>query len=98
MYNFDYYIFLDYSEKLIGYSIIEKLNINQLLPNITKFKHYRNIKHKKLYLKSINKIVKDKKIIQYFLKIKIKEIKYNLELFMDILYFIKKNDNCIIFV
>ena len=98
MYNFDYYIFIDYSENLIGYSIIEKSNIDLLLPKISKFKHYRNIKYKSQYLKSINKKIKDNKIIDLFFKIKIKEIRQNIEIFTDITYFLKNHNNCIIFV
>lgn len=98
MYKFDYYIFIDYSENLIGYSIIEKSNIDILLPKISKFKHYRNIKYKSQYLKSINKKIKDNKIIDLFFKIKIKEIRNNIEIFTDITYFIKNHNNCIIFV
>jgi hypothetical protein len=98
MYQFDYYIFLDYSENLIGYSIIEKSNIKELLPLISKLKHYRKIKHKKLYLNAVQRIFKSNKIIDLILKIKIKSLNQNVEIFADITYFIKKHDNCIIFV
>jgi hypothetical protein len=98
MYEFDYYIFIDYSENLIGYSIIHKSNIKELLSLISKLKHYRTIKHKKLYLNSVNKIFKSNKITDLILKIKIKSLNQNIEIFADITYFIKKYDNCIIFV
>ena len=37
--EFDYYIFMDYSENLIGYIIINKEKIKELLPKIIKLKH-----------------------------------------------------------
>ena len=39
--QFDYYVFIDYSENLVGYSIIEKNKMIELLPKISRFKHYR---------------------------------------------------------
>ena len=45
--EFDYYIFIDYSEDFIGYNIIGKEKIKELLPRISKIKHYKEIKHKK---------------------------------------------------
>ena len=32
----DYYIFIDYSERLVGYIIIQKEKIKELLPRISK--------------------------------------------------------------
>ena len=37
--NFDYYIYIDYSENLIGYIIIHKDKIEELLPKLSKFRH-----------------------------------------------------------
>ena len=54
--EFDYYIFIDYSENYLGYLIIEKEKIKDFLPRISKFAHYRELKHKKAYLNSIKKI------------------------------------------
>ncbi len=48
--EFDYYIYIDYSENLIGYSIIEKSKIRELLPKISKLAHYvRNAHSLKLH-------------------------------------------------
>src|SRR3989338_7572252 len=58
---FDYYIFIDYSENLIGYSIIKRNNIEGLLPKITSKKK-------------------------------------NIELFAEVLEFIKRHDTCIVFI
>jgi len=97
MKKFDYYIYIDYSERLIGYVIIKKEKAEGILPKISKFHHYKDIKHKKAYLTSIRKVIKSKKILEDLLKVKIKELRKNLSIFIDVIEFIKKNDNCIIF-
>ena len=56
--EYDYYIFIDYSENLIGYSIIEQKKINGLLPKISKFHHYRDHRNKKVYIKHISDTIK----------------------------------------
>ena len=43
--EFDYYIFIDYSENLIGYIIIDERRINELLSKISKLKHYTILKY-----------------------------------------------------
>ena len=93
----DYYIFIDYSERLVGYIIIQKERIPDIIPLITKFHHYRDIKHKKSYIKSIKKVLDKNNIAQYLLKSKIKELKDNLSIFVEVIEFIKKYDNCKIF-
>jgi hypothetical protein len=98
MKEFDYYIFIDYSENLIGYSIIEKNKLRELLPKLTRFKHYKKAKNRKLYLSNINKTVQREEIKSSFLRLKIKEIQKNADLFADILEFLKKHENCIIFI
>lgn len=98
MNEFDYYIFLDYSEKLIGYNIIEKTNIKEVLPKIRKLKHYRHVKHKREYLNSIKRILTNEEVLNLFFKTKIKELRMNIEIYTDIAAFLKTNENCIIFV
>ncbi len=98
MKEFDYYIFIDYSENLIGYSIIEREKLRELLPKISRFAHYKELKYKSAYVHSIKKIIETKKIYSDILKIKIRETRQNLEIYSDVLDFIKKHDNCIIFV
>ena len=66
MKKIDYYIYLDYSETLVGYSIIEEEKVDIILPKITKFHHYKDLKHKKAYLSSIKKIIKSQKILLKF--------------------------------
>ena len=98
MREFDYYIFIDYSENLIGYSIIEKKKLKELLPKIIKFTHYKRLRHKSQYVHSIKKIIQTRDILSDILKIKIREMRQNMEIYSDVLYFIKKHNNCIIFV
>ncbi|MBW2974770.1 hypothetical protein KY366_03555 [Candidatus Woesearchaeota archaeon] len=97
MKKIDHYIYLDYSERLIGYTIIEKEKVGTLLPKISKFHHYKDIKHKKAYLSSIKKVIKTKKILEDLLKHKIRELRDNLYIFTEVIEFIEKNDHCAIF-
>ncbi len=96
--EFDYYIFIDYSKNLIGYSIIEKEKIKELLPKLSRFKHYNEIKKRKLYLKNINKTIKRERIRSYFYKIKILSTRKSIDIYLDVLEFLKKHLNCIIFI
>mgnify|MGYP001586549454 CR=1 FL=1 len=95
--QFDYYIFIDYSENLIGYIIIEHDKIRELLPKISRFRHYREALDKKIYLKNVKQTFKREKLLDYFVKHKIKETRQNMEIFLDIGEFIKDNSNCLIF-
>ncbi|PIN91265.1 hypothetical protein COU57_01335 [Candidatus Pacearchaeota archaeon CG10_big_fil_rev_8_21_14_0_10_32_14] len=98
MSEFDYYIFIDYSENLIGYSIIEKNKIREILPKISKFRHYKGSRDRKIYLNHIKNTLKREKIRDYFERIKIMNMRNNIELFAEVLEFIKKHSNCIIFI
>lgn len=96
--EFDYYIYMDYSDNLTGYVIIEKSKIKEILSKIIKLDHYRNVKHKREYLRAIKTRFKKEKIIEFLYKWKIREMRQNLEIFADIINFLKNNDNCIIFL
>ncbi len=96
--EYNYYIFIDYSENLVGYSIIEQDKIFELLPKISRFAHYKGHKNRKIYLKKINETIKRENIKEFFERIKIKRVNKNLDLFIEVLDFIKKNKNCIIFL
>jgi len=96
--EFDYYIFIDYSEDLIGYTIFERNKVKEILPKISKLKHYKEIKHKKQYIKAIRRGFEKKEILKDILVFKIKKISRNLEIFVDIGEFIKSNSNCLIFL
>ena len=96
--EFDYYIFIDYSEDLIGYSIIEKEKLKCLLPKINKFAHFKKLKNKYSYIHSIKKIIESKNIMIDILKLKIREMRQNLEIYSDVLNFIKNHNRCIIFI
>ena len=93
----DYYIYLDYSETLVGYIIIQKESVQEILPKISKLHHYKDIKNKKGYIQSIRKIFDKNPIEQYLLKCRIKWLKDNLSIFVEIVDFVKKYDNCKIF-
>ena len=98
MKEFDYYIFIDFSENLIGYSIIENNKLKELLPKILRFRHYKDAKNRKLYLKNINKAIKRNNLQIFFLKLKIKGMHKNMEIYLDVLEFLKKHENCITFI
>jgi len=95
--QFDYYIFIDYSDNLIGYLIIEGNKTNSLLEKIKRFKHYREAEDKKLYLKNVKQTFKRERLLELCLKYRLEFIRNNIEIFLDIGEFIKKNENCLIF-
>jgi len=95
--QFDYYIFIDYSDNLIGYLIIECNKINSLLEKIKRFKHYREAEDKKIYLKNVKQTFKRERLLESCLKHKVKFIRNNMEIFLDIGEFIKEYANCLIF-
>jgi hypothetical protein len=94
----DYYIFIDYSESLIGYLVIEYPKIKDLLPKISRLRHYRESKKRKLYLKNVKQSFKNNNIKNYFLKFKIKSKIDSIEIYSDVLEFLKRYDNCLIFI
>jgi len=98
MKKFDYYIFIDYSENLLGYMIVDNKKVPELIQKISKFAHYRDLKHKSSYIKSIKKRIKKENILSFILKTKIRGLTDNLEIYSDVLDFLKKHDNCLIFV
>lgn len=95
---FDYYIFIDYSENLIGYTIIEKEKIKDLLPKISKIKHYKEVNKKSQYLKAIKKMFDKYNITNYFSLYKIKKVMQTLEIFADIADFIVSHKDSLIFI
>lgn len=96
--RFDYYIYIDYSENLIGYTIIEKEKVKNLLPKTSRFRHYKGSKNRKIYLKHISETIKREKILSYFINFKIKRTYENIEIYTDVLNFVKNHENCIIFI
>jgi len=96
--DYDYYIFLDYSENLIGYNIIKRDKMGELLPKIARFGHYKGRRNRKVYLKHINNTIKRERIRSYFEKIRILELRKNMELFIEVMEFVKKHEKCIIFI
>ena len=96
--EFDYYMFIDYSENYIGYLIIEKEKIKKFLPKISKFKHYRELKRKKAYLNSIRKIIAKNNVCSHFCRLKIRKNESTPEIYSDILDFLKKHNSCLVFI
>jgi|SRR3989344_6867952 len=98
MKEFDYYIFIDYSENLVGYLIVENNKISKLLPKLSKFTHFKELKHKSSYIHSIKRVIETKNILSDLFRLKLREMRQNLEIYSDVLNFIKKHSNCIIFI
>jgi len=96
--EFDYYIFIDYSEDYLGYSIIEGHKLKEIIPKITKFAHYKELKHKASYLKSIKAVIEKNEIRQFFCKLKIRKTSETPEIYSDILEFLNIYSNCLIFI
>ena len=73
MKEFDYYIFIDYSVNIIGYAIIEKNKLLGLIPKISKFSHYKDLKNKSSYVHAVKEIIRKNNILDFFLNIKLKK-------------------------
>ena len=85
--DFDYYIFIDYSENLIGYIIIDKESKNKLLPMLVKLKHYKGLKHKIEYLNTAKKCFEKNSLHNFIVKQRITELRQNVELCSEIFDF-----------
>ncbi|MAH47595.1 hypothetical protein CMI37_17370 [Candidatus Pacearchaeota archaeon] len=96
--EFDYYIFVDYSENLIGYIIVDKEKIEELLLKITKLKHYTKLKYKRQYLNSMKKLFRKNKILDSVDRHKIIELRQNIEICSDIFDFCKNKTDSKIFI
>jgi len=96
--EFDYYIFIDYSVDIIGYMIIKNKELTELVPLISKFAHYKDLRKKGNYLRAIKGIIDKNKVLDFFAKYKIRKMNQNMEIYADVFDFIKEHDNCILFV
>jgi len=96
--EFDYYIFVDYSENLIGYIVIDKNNIKECLSKISKLKHYKELKQKSLYLKSMKTLFDKNKILECLEKHRVTELRQNIELCSELFAFCKNKFNSKIFI
>lgn len=94
--EFDYYIYIDYSENLIGYIIINKCCVKEIISKIIKFDYYRGVKHKKEYLRAIKPRIEKENILSLIQKYRICDMRLNIEIFADIIHFISNNNNCFI--
>ncbi len=95
---YDYYIFVDYSEGFVGYSIINQNKIFELLLKISRFKHYREQRNKSVYLGHIKSTMKKERLYSFFERLKILKANSNLDLFLEIFDFLKKVDNSFVFL
>ncbi len=95
---FDYYVFIDYSENYLGYLVLKNDKMREFLLQISKFSHYREVKHKKAYLQSIKKVVDKNNICSHLCKIKIRKTEATPEIYSDILEFLKEHNNCLVFI
>ncbi len=98
MKEFDYYIFIDYSEDYLGYLIVSKEKIKEALLKTTKFKHYKEVRCKSAYIKSVKKSIQLNELYLLFDKIKIKKKCDTLEIYFEILNFLKNNFDKKIFI
>ena len=89
---------MDYSENLIGYLIIFSEDLVKCIPKITRLKHYREVKKRKLYIKKVKATYKKEKILECFYKKKVREILETPEIFLDIEEFLEKNKDKKIFI
>ncbi len=96
--QFDYYMFIDYSENFLGCLIIEKEKIREFIPKISKFAHYKDLKYKSAYIHSIKRVLEKNNVLSYLLKFKIKRTTDTPEIYSDILEFLKEHDNCLVFI
>ena len=96
--EFDYYIFIDYSEHLIGYIILEEENINDCLSKVPRFRHYRKSKKRRLYLKNAKKTFNKKELLSCFTKTKIRNVMETPEIFTDVAKFLKDKKGSQIFI
>ena len=96
--EFDYYIYIDYSENLIGYIIIEKEKIQELLKKILNFRHFKELRHKRTYLIKIKNLLERENINSLIYKQKISCVRDTLSIFDEIAEFVNKNKNSLIFI
>jgi hypothetical protein len=85
--DFDYYIFIDYSESLIGYIIIAKEKVNEILAKISKLKHYKGLKNKIQYLTASKSLFEKENLLSYLSQHRITELRKNIELCSEIFDF-----------
>jgi len=98
MKKFDYYIFIDYSENLIGYIILDKEGFENILPKVSKLKHYTTLRYKKQYLASMKKLFIRNEILGFLKKYRIAELRQNVELCSEIFEFCERRHDSKIFI
>lgn len=96
--EFDYYLFIDYSENYLGYLIVEGERLSEFISKISKFGHYRKLRNKKAYLNSIRKIIAKNNVCSHFCKLKIRKNESTPEIYSDILDFLKNHKDNSVFV
>ncbi len=98
MKEFDFYIYIDYSEKLMGYLIIECKNKDVLLKKINGLKHFKDMRNKEQYLHKVKNIFKKNSIESLLYKSKIVYTRDTIIILEEVIFFIKKNRDFNIFI
>jgi len=96
--EFDYYIFIDYSENLIGYIILEKNKVKDCLSKTSKLKHYKELRYKRQYLRAMKKLFEKNEILECLEKCRITELRKNIELCSEVFDFCKNKPNSKVFI
>jgi hypothetical protein len=96
--EFDYYIYIDYSENLIGYIIIANKNKFVLLQKTSQFRHFKELRNKDIYLLKIKRIIYNNQILPLINKIRILSVRDSLSIFTYIIEFINKNEAKILLI
>ncbi len=52
--EFDYYVYVDYSESLAGYIVTQENKIKEILPKTSRLRHYKEIKYVIEFIKKNN--------------------------------------------
>ncbi len=63
-----------------------------------KIVHYKNLKHKREYISAMKKRFQRDRVTEFLFRWKIRNMRLNLEIFTDVIGFVNKNDNCVIFI
>ena len=96
--EFDYYVYVDYSEDFIGYVIIDGKNKLLLLRKSIKFRHFKELRHKGTYLLKIKKVIEKENIYSLIYKSKISSMRNSLNIFSEVVDFVKRNAENWIFI
>lgn len=69
--------------------IIDRRKLLELVPKAAKFTHYKDVKNKSSYIHSIKEILRKNNVLDFFTKCKIRKMRQNMEIYVDVLDFLK---------